>query len=242
SWLAGSQSADGDYYALSQEERLEVEPPPVDRTLYVDRNAMAVSALLEAGRTLEQAAARTAGLALAEFLWSRCRYADGSLAHHGSGGGWSDGMRMAGGFLADQAWMLVALLDASEAAEPALWLERARSLASVMAARWEDKEAGGFWDLPAPPDQQGVSAAGLLNVRLKPLADNAVAAIALTRLGRLTGETTYRHQAERTLRALAPLMAGYKHHGAPFGVALERFLMPDGRHPLERGANGVGGR
>jgi uncharacterized protein YyaL (SSP411 family) len=72
--------------------------------------------------------------------------------------------------------------------------------------------------------------------------DNAVAAIALTRLGRLTGETTYRNQAERTLRALAPLLAGYKQHGAVFGVALERFLMPDGCHPLEEGAKGMGGR
>jgi uncharacterized protein YyaL (SSP411 family) len=245
-WFAGSQAADRDYYALSQEERLDVEPPPIDRTLYVDRNAMAVSALLEAGRTLEQAAARTAGLALAEFLWSRCRHADGSLGHYGGGGGGGgrgDGMRMTGGFLADQAWMLAALLDASEAMEPSSWLERARSLASVMAARWEDKEAGGFWDLPAPPDQQGSSAqAGLLRIRLKPLVDNAVAAIALTRLGRLTGETTYRNQAERTLRALAPLLAGYKQHGAVFGVALERFLMPDGCHPLEEGAKGMGGR
>jgi uncharacterized protein YyaL (SSP411 family) len=222
-WFAGSQSADREYYALSQEERLEAEPPPIDRTLYVDRNAMAVSALLEAGRTLEHAAARKAGLALLEFLWSHCRRVDAGMTHCG------DGRHMTGGYLTDQAWMFSALLDACEAAGPQPWLERARDVASVMNARWGDDHAGGFCDLPTALDQ-----IGLLGVRLKPLVENAVAAIALTRLARLTGEARYRHQAERTLQSLAPVMAGYKQHAAPFGVALERWLASGPFDPWEQ--------
>ncbi len=236
-WLAGSQTADRDYYALSQEERLEVESPPIDRTLYVDRNAMAVSALLEAGRTLEQPATREAGLALLHGLWSRCWRVDAGMAHYGDGVDGGAGQQIAGGYLADQAWTLAALLDASEAVGHDPWLERARAVASVMDARWEDREAGGFWDVPEEPDQQG-----LLAVRLKPLVDNAVAAMALTRLARLTGDARYRHQAERTLQSLAPLIAGYKQHATPFAVALERFLMPDACPPLTQGAKGSGGR
>jgi len=224
-WFAGSQAADREYYGLSQEDRLEAEPPPIDRTLFVDRNAMAVSALLAAGRILEHGAARERAVSLLEWLWSHCGQTGAGMTHYG------DGQLMTGGYLADQVWMLAALLDACEAVGTRPWLERARALASVMRDRWGDDRAGGFWDVPASPtgtNPTGASdAVGLLTVRLKPLVDNAVAALALTRLARLTGEAQYRQEAERTLRVLAPLAAGYKQHAAPFAVALERYFLTD---------------
>jgi uncharacterized protein YyaL (SSP411 family) len=231
-WFAGSQAADGDYYALAEEERLEAVPPPLDRTLYVDRNAMAVSALLAAGRMLRAPDCRETGLTLLEFLWTHCRLPDGDMAHFSGGGG--DYRRMTGAYLSDQAWSLLAMLDACETAGHQPWLDRAERLAGGLADRWWDERSGGFWDRPIASKPSGAIThgeveqrgdhAGLLRVRLKPLADNAVAAIALTRLARLTGKAQYRILAERTLLALVPQLGDYKQHAAPVGVAVERLL------------------
>ncbi|HUJ79738.1 MAG TPA: DUF255 domain-containing protein [Nitrospiria bacterium] len=234
-WFAGSQTADGDYYALSQEERLEADPPPIDRTLYVDRNAMAASALLAAGGTLRTPDCREAGLTLLESLWANCRTRDGDMAHHSIDG--RAGWHMTGAYLADQAWLLAALLDAGDTAGRDPWIDRAEHLASVLESRWWDDRSGGFWDRPVEPGPGDPSArgvigqrsehAGLLRVQLKPLADNAAAAIGFTRLARQTGKGRYRLVAERTLQMLVPLIGIYKQHAAPVGVALERWLEPD---------------
>jgi uncharacterized protein len=248
-WFAGSQSADRDYYNGSQEERMEADPPPIDRTLYVDQNAMAASALLAAGGALEKPDYREIGLTLLELLWTHGQSPDGGVAHYCDGG---DGLRMTGGYLADQAWLLAALLDGCEAASHQPWLERAEKLAAAMARRWWDDQSGGFWDLPlesppAGPSSDRVSEhtdgpAGLLRVRLKPLVENAVAAIGLTRLARLTKSARYRLQAERTLQSLAPLIGEYKQHAAPFGVALERFLESIAAPSSGDRSNGTDGR
>jgi uncharacterized protein YyaL (SSP411 family) len=213
SWFGGSQSADRDYYALSQEERFEVDAPPVDRTCYTDRNAMAASALLLAGGLLDQPELRQRGGDLIEFLWRARRRSDGGMAHCDDGA--------LEGYLSDQVWMATALLDTAEWTGHPDALDRATMLLSAMERQLWDQEQGGYWDLPIRP-----GAEGLLRVRLKPLAENAVAAMALTRLFHVTGEARYREQAERTLCALAPIVAGYKHHAAPFGVALMRLLDP----------------
>jgi len=264
-WFGGSQTADRDYYHGSQEERLEAEPPSIDRTLYMDRNATAASALLAAGGTLQTPGYRELGLTLLEFLWTYGQSPDGGMAHFCDAGDeddGGDGRQMTGGYLADQVWLLCALLDGCEAAGQQPWLERAETLATAMTRRWWDGQSGGFWDLPvesgsADPssDRLGDLAgepAGLLRVRLKPLVENAVAAIGLTRLARLTDDAQYRRLAEQTLRALVPLLGGYKQHAAPFGVALECFLSSGADHltedratedrPTEDRSNGPGER
>jgi uncharacterized protein YyaL (SSP411 family) len=222
-WFGGSQAADRDYYHGSQEERLEAEPPLIDRTLYLDRNAMAASALLAAGGMLQKPDDRELGLTLLEFLWTHGQSPDGGMTHYGDGG--VNIRRMTGGYLTDQVWLLCALLDGCETAGRQPWLDRAETLASALTRRWWDGQSGGFWDLPVDLAGENTGEpAGLLRVRLKPLVENAVAAIGLTRLARLTGNAQYRRLAEQTLRALVPLIGEYRRHAAPFGVALDYFL------------------
>ena len=225
------QSADRDYYSLPSQERLVTESPPVDRTLYTDRNAMAASALLLAGELLGQQDYRQAGLELLDYLWDHCRRPDEGVYH---------GERHSSsiyGYLSDQVWMVTALLDGVELAAGHRWMERAEELASVMDHQLWDSCHGGYWDRP-----EGEESVGLLRVRLKPFAENAIAAITMIRLYHLTGKSGYRRQAERLLEYLAPFVPRYKHHAAAVGVALERFLHPPdmvvvtGRHddPLYR--------
>jgi uncharacterized protein YyaL (SSP411 family) len=221
-WFGGSQSADRDYYALAQEERLDAEAPAVDRTLYVDHNAAAVSALLAAAPLLDQPDYRSAAIDLIDYLWTRCRRPDGAMCHY------DDGTPSGDGLLSDQVWMATALLDQFDATGDRNALDRADALAAVMERRLWDGDQGGYWDVPeAPgPGQRGTGPTGLLRVRLKPLEENAVAAMALDRLHRATGQPTHRLRAEQALRHLATMFAEYKHHAAPFGVALEQLWHP----------------
>jgi uncharacterized protein YyaL (SSP411 family) len=141
---------------------------------------------------------------------------------------YDDGTPSGDGLLSDQVWMATALLDQFDATGDRNALDRADALAAVMERRLWDGDQGGYWDVPeAPgPGQRETGPTGLLRVRLKPLEENAVAAMALDRLHRATGQPTHRLRAEQALRHLATMFAEYKHHAAPFGVALEQVWHP----------------
>src|SRR5207253_215895 len=84
-WFCGSQSADHDYYALSEEERVEADVPPLDYTIYADRNAMAASALLSASHILGNLKHRDAGLKLVDFLWTHFYKPGQGMFHYSEG-------------------------------------------------------------------------------------------------------------------------------------------------------------
>jgi uncharacterized protein YyaL (SSP411 family) len=214
-WFCGSQSADPEYYSLSDESRIEAEPPPLDRTIYTERNALAASALMTAAHVLENPQFSEAALRLIGFLWERLYRPDRGMFHY------DDGRPFLSGHLSDQVCMMSALIDAHETAEGRGYLEKAETLARFIDQALWDGGSGAYFDLP--PGQQGV---GLLNVRIKPFVENAQAAMVLTRLFHLTGREHYRKRAEETLRSLSKGFRAYKHHAAPFGLAVDRFLNP----------------
>lgn len=254
-WFCGSQSADHDYYALREEERLEADVPPLDQTIYVDRNAMAASALLSAHHVLGNLKYQDAALKLIDFLWTHFYQPGQGMFHYSEGltlprpiainsamgtptrgmGALEDsslpqphgsphiidGKLMLLGYLSDQVYMMMALMDAFEATGSRVFLSRADDLVKSMDHHLRDNEEGGYWDLPA--DSQAL---GVLKIRIKPFVENAVTAMALTRLYHLTGQEAYQQCTEATLRHLTTVFTTYKHHAAPFAVALERFLKP----------------
>ncbi|MBI3995371.1 MAG: hypothetical protein HY349_05285 [Nitrospirae bacterium] len=65
-----------------------------------------------------------------------------------------------------------------------------------------------------------------MKIRIKPFVENSVAAMALTRVFHLTGRVVLRQRAEAVLSHLATVYKPYQQHGAPFALALERFLHP----------------
>lgn len=214
-WFCGSQNAEAEYYALPEEARLAAEPPARDRTLYTDQNAAAASALLKAYQSLGETKYLDAGLKLIEFLWGHCHRADKGLYHY------DDGTLSLPGYLSDPVRMMAAVMDAYESTGSGRYLDRARDLAAVMERQLWDAERGGFWDLPEAPGREGV-----LKVRIKPFVDNAAAAMALTRLAHLSGQKGDRERAGAVLEYLSTVFKMYKHHAAPFALALERFLTP----------------
>jgi len=225
----GSQSADHDYYALAEEERVDADVPLLDQTIYVDRNAMAASALLSASQVLENLKHQDAALKLIDFLWTHFYQAGQGMFHYSEGPALPRSIATAAtkitpmllGHLSDQVYMLIALMDAFEATGSRLYLVRAEDLAITMERHLWDGKEGGYWDLPADLEAQGI-----LSIRIKPFVENAVAAIALTRLYYLTGQKVYQQRTETMLLYLSTIFMTYKHHAAPFAVAVERFLKP----------------
>ncbi len=214
-WFCGSQSSDRDYYDLSEEERAWADTPPLDATLYTDRNAMAVSALLIAHHVFEDAPYRDRALKLIDFLWDHCYREGQGMFHYYD----EKGHLSLGGYLSDQVHMMTALMDVFEATGIRLYLDRAEALSEGMHHHLWDSEDGGYWDLPGSPDSLGA-----LKVRIKPFAENAVASMALTCLFHLTGHEAYLKQSESVLNYLSMVYGPYKHHAAPFALAMERFL------------------
>jgi uncharacterized protein YyaL (SSP411 family) len=179
----------------------------IDRCIYTDANAAAASAYLRASALLGRADCRTRAFEILDFLWHRCRGAEGDMNHY------HDGEPRLPGLLRDQALAGTAMLDAYDHGGGANYLERAQASAEFMLDRLRNP-AGGFDDRPAVET-------GILRFRLIDPDQNGAAASLFLRLAEVTAEPKYREAARWALRADA---AAYDLHAARFGRAIGGFL------------------
>jgi uncharacterized protein YyaL (SSP411 family) len=116
-----------------------------------------------------------------------------------------------GGQLADQVWSLWAAVRSHR-------LEIAVDLAEHLEAAYADPELGGYLD------HAGGAELGRLGERIKPLAENSIAAMALIELDTLLADpsTPYRERARRALESVASLPRTYGLMAAVFARALDR--------------------
>ena len=196
---AGSQDADEHYYSMDLEERESSTRPFVDRRIYTAWNAALAISYLDAGRPAEQ---------LLDSLFKRA-YRKGEGMTHSEG---------VGGQLGDQAWSLWAALRAHQHGLGERWMAIAADLAQHLEERYGDSQLGGYFD------HAGGDELGRLGERIKPLAENSVAAIALLELDVLTGDphAPYRERARRALESVAALPRSYGLMAALFARALDR--------------------
>ena len=214
--LRGSQGAHSEYFGLPLAARREAGAPPVDPSCYTSSNAQGVTALLGLSWKLGRPDLETAALDILRTLEPA---AAGQPAHVYTGDGPADGPA----FLGDWAHLLNALLAAHGHTAAGHHLERAKAVALQMVERFFDERNGGFFDTETPNGTTG-EAIGYLQVREKPLGDNLAAALALMKLGRATGNDSYRGLAEATLSAFAET---YREHGefaAAYGQAVDLWL------------------
>src|SRR2546427_3193838 len=110
-----------------------------------------------------------------------------------------------GGQLADQGWSLWASMRAYQHGFGQKWMDVALDLAAHIEERYGDPELGGYLD------HAGGDELGRLGERIKPLAENSVAAMALIELDILTGDpaSPYRERARRALESVAALPRQY---------------------------------
>jgi hypothetical protein len=187
--FAGSQDADkeAEYYGRPLAERESLPTPFIDRTVYADWNALAVSSLAERYRYRREEPVRWAAMRTYRFVkenvWPR----------HYTSEGEEGGEEY---LLADVTAMLAAALDMAEIADDsAAYIDDARMFANVIVTRLRDAESGGFLDLAPAPDRLGA----LAQPRNEISADSAAAA-ALLRLSVVTGSSAFADHGAAALR------------------------------------------
>jgi hypothetical protein len=214
----GSQDADEQYYALALAQRQARPAPFVDRTLYVDWNAMMASSYLLAAAVLDDPRPQAFALQTLDRLWRLCRTGSGMIHYHDAHPVPNAARQTP--LLSDQVHMAMALLDAGAATGDPRYLARAIELAEVSLTSMADAD-GGFRDAVARPD-----ALGNLKLPLTPLPANAVAARLLVRLYWLTDREQYRVAAQRTLARFAKSYERLGYFGAPYALAVDEMLLP----------------
>ena len=159
-------------------------------------NALMLSALARAGLVLDEPRYLEAAEQVVAFIETNLRDERGALLAR-----WREGNAAHPAKLEDCAFYAWGLLEIYAVALRPELLETAIEIADHLLAEFFDAEHGGFYPYAAHGEQ--------LITRTKEVYDgaapsgNAAAALVLSRLDRLTGETRFREAAERQLRFLA---------------------------------------
>jgi uncharacterized protein YyaL (SSP411 family) len=211
--------------------RLARPTPYVDKTVYVNWNALCISAYLEASKVLNLDAARRFALRSLDRILSEGWQADNGLLHVIGYSDPSVERRQVRGLLEDYAFTAIACLDAYEATADLSYFSFAKRIGDAMVERFFDPVGGGFFDTgrPAVSEQKSL---GVLGTRRKPFQDsptpagNSVAAIGLLRLYAYINEAGYREKAEQTIEVLAGVAAQYGIFAATYGIAAVHLSQP----------------
>jgi uncharacterized protein YyaL (SSP411 family) len=183
--------------------------PATDDKILASWNALAISALAEFGRAIDEPFFVQVAVETADFLLRNLRTQDGQLARS-----WRDGRSGVAAFAEDVALLADALLTLYETTFELRFFTAARELAEDLVARFRDPGRGGFFSAAQDP---------ALVLRPKDLFDNAVpsgnsaAAEMLLRLSALTGVARYEDAALSALRLVAN---GAREAPTGFGGAL----------------------
>lgn len=202
--------------------------PYVDRTAYVNWNAMMAAAFLRAGAVLDRPECNTLALRVLERIWSEAWSATDGMRHVLG----RPGRAAATGLLDDHVQSAAAFLDAYEATGRDEWRDRASAVMTYCAtAHWDDS-AGGYCDTARGGNRRET---GYLATRAKPVQDaptpspNGVAALVLARLATLTDAPEWRERLDRQLGAFAGVAAELALHGATLLSAIDWALHPPTR-------------
>lgn len=202
--------------------------PAVDPARYTAWNAMLASAMLLAGKALDDAPAREHALATLRRIRREAPVPD-RVAHSAD---------RTEAWLEDQAQSADAALTACECTGDVEWLTWAEALADRIWREHEDPDDGALFDLGG--DRIG---AGLLSARGKPSQDaptpsaNGVAAIVAIRLWHLTGRETWRRRSERVVEAFGGQLLAAPLHAATLLLAADWLRSPVA-HLVVRGPDG----
>ena len=172
--------------------------PDTDKKIITSWNGLMITALATGYSVLGEEKYIKTAKRCAEFIWSE-QWKDGKLYRI-----YKDGKSSIAGCLEDYAYFFEALITLYETSLQSEWLSKARQLADAMIKEFWDNDEGGFF-LSGKLREQLVA-------KLKNPADeampsaNAIASMALLKLGRLTGNKTYIEKSEETVKAFQIFM------------------------------------
>jgi uncharacterized protein YyaL (SSP411 family) len=193
--------------------------PGRDDKVIVSWNGLMIDAMARAGAALNEPEYVITAAEAAGFILSRMRRDDGRLLHT-----WRHGKAKLDAYLDDYASLANSLVTLYEVSFNERWIEEAVQLIDIVLDKFADPTGGGFFYTAADHER--------LITRTKELTDsstpsgNALAAMALLRLGKLLGHTDYLDAAERTLAAALPIMQRAPMAAAQSLLALDFYLGP----------------
>jgi uncharacterized protein YyaL (SSP411 family) len=170
--------------------------PLKDDKILTDWNGLMIAAAAIAGRALNEPAYTRAAEKAAGFVLEKLRTPEGRLLKRHRAG--ESGLPA---HLDDYAFMMWGLIELYEATFDARWLREAQTLGDQMLERFWDAEGGGFFMTASDSEK--------LIARAKEVYDgaipsgNSVAALALAKLARLTGNHAYEDKSRAVGRAFA---------------------------------------
>ena len=194
---AGPES---EYYGKSSEERGRMKKPYVDKTVYTNLNALAISTLL----SLREEKYKNIALDAIDATLARYYNKEKGMAH--CPGVW---------LFADNMLFIKCLLDAYEATGYIEHLGWARHLMDLAIKNFFDC---GFADCPG-----GI---GLLGVKNTNINENSLAARCLIHLSFATGKKEYADIAKETLEIFSKDYHKFNIHAAGYAIAVETCLDP----------------
>jgi uncharacterized protein YyaL (SSP411 family) len=197
-------------------------------------NALVIAALSRAGAVLGEPSLTAAAERALSFVESKLVRDDGRLLAR-----YRDGESAHPAYLDDYAFLCWGLLELYEATFAAKHLDAARKLCGEMIRLFWDDARGGFYFT-------GVDAEALL-ARAKEVYDgampsgNSVAAMALLRVARMTGDTSLEERAQALVRAFSGIAARFPSAHTQLMCAVDFALGPSGEIVLagESGARDV---
>ena len=203
--------------------RLKRPTPFVDKTVYVNWNAMCVSAYLQAAQVLGLEDARRFALRSLDRILAEAWNGERGLSHVIAYADEKAEKRFVRGLLDDYAFTVLACLDAFEVTGDISYFKFAQQIANEMTRRFGDATSGGFFDTEASLEEK--LKLGALSARRKPFQDaptpagNPSAAIALLRLYAYTNDAKYRDKAEDTLEVFAGAAEQFGIYAGTYGIA-----------------------
>ncbi|MEA2679581.1 MAG: uncharacterized protein QOK03_1303 [Candidatus Binataceae bacterium] len=206
--------------------RARRKTPQVDHAVMTDRNALMAAAYLEASAALNDEHLKRIALDDLDFILAHLRDADGSFHHV-----WSDDRAHVSGLASDQVYLLNALIDAYQYSGVVKYLDAARSLAGIVLKDFREPVSSLIVDRKGDnrgAPQVGAVASSQAFYDMPMPSTQATAAIAMRKLGLITGDANY-------AKAASDLLGGAASAGAAamigsvgtLGLALEYRAHPD---------------
>lgn len=193
--------------------------PGRDDKVLVAWNGLMIDAMVKAAGALDEPRYLEAAEKAVAFILREMRRSDGRLLHT-----WRAGRSKFDGYLDDYAALANALVSLYEATFTESYIDEAIALIEIMLKHFADSRAGGFFYTADDQEQ--------LIARNKEMQDssvpsgNALAAIVLVRLGKLTGRSEYLEAAEKTFRAATSLLDRAPTAAGQMLLALDMYLGP----------------
>ena len=227
----GSQDADEEFYNLKPEERRKKAYPYVDKTIYVDWNALMISSYIKAGAILNDEKAIKFAIKTADFILEKCHDSKKGMCH------FFDGKARINGLLSDNIHFLNCLIDAYYAAQNKKYLKthenqrfsgprkskrfsrEINDIAEFILKNFYDRQNSGFFDRIVEEGDFGA-----LKHKDKHFLENSFCAIVFLRLYFLTKEEKYKQAAGDALIYFADSYVNFGYFAAIYAVAADMIM------------------